>query len=234
MEAHRAPRVGLVDRQEHRAHRLAQRMPACGVGRHEEHVARRASLQTGGEARPEIDVAALAGRHARPRLEMGRDADARVFEKIAADARQVGHDLDAERAQMLCRADPGAQEQGGGMERAGGDNRLPRIEADGLPSDRRGKQGRSARGQWFSLRELLPVPARFGSGWGRTSEACRAGHCRSERRRAPAGLAGTRPGTPTGQTGSTTASWVAGRSSATTERALWPAAGLFGDRYRAY
>ena len=68
---------------------------------------------------------------------MGRDADARVFEKVAADARQVGHDLDAERAQMLRRADPGAQEQGGGMKRAGGDDRLPRIEADGLPSAHR-------------------------------------------------------------------------------------------------
>ena len=147
-------------------------MPACGVGRHEEHVARRASLQAGGEARPEIDVAALAGRYARLWLEMGRDADARVFEKIAADARQVGHDLDAERAQMLRRADPGAQEQGGGMKRAGGDDRLPRIEADGLPSDRRGKQGRSAHGQWFSLRELLPAPVRIGLDWGRTSEAC--------------------------------------------------------------
>ena len=45
---------------------------------------------------------------------MGRNADARVFEKIAADARQVGHDLDAERAQVLRRADPGAKEQGAG------------------------------------------------------------------------------------------------------------------------
>ena len=183
MEAHRAPRIGLVDRQEHRAHRLAERMPACGVGRHEEHVARRASLQAGGEPRPEIDVATLAGRHARLRLEVCRDADARVLEKIAADARQIGHDLDAERAQMLRRADPSAKEQGGRMKRAGGDDRLPRIEADGAPSARRWKQGRSARGQWFSLRELLPAPARIGPGWGRTSEACRAALSGSVRQR---------------------------------------------------
>ena len=54
--------------------------------------------------------------------------------QVATDARDVAHDIDVEIGQLVGRADPGAQEQRGGVDRAGADDDLaPRQQILELP-----------------------------------------------------------------------------------------------------
>ena len=71
---------------------------------------------------------AQALRLPRVRPQMRADEQHRVVLQIASDAGQVGAHIDAERAQIIGRADPGAHQHRGRLERAGAENDLPRAE----------------------------------------------------------------------------------------------------------
>ncbi len=62
--------------------------------------------------------------------------DRGVVHQPGADSRQVGADLDAERAQIARRADAGAQQMRRRVDRAGAEDHLAGAEFDLPPADR--------------------------------------------------------------------------------------------------
>ena len=137
-ERYPAARCRLEDRGVEIGDLLAERAPGRFAVRGDIHVARRRPRQSGGIAQASHRMRPHRPLLARAAPQMRRDEQKRMVLQIAPDAAQVGNDINAEPAQFVRGADPGAQQKCRRMNGAGAQRDLAGVKIPLRTVDPRG------------------------------------------------------------------------------------------------